>query len=185
VRDASRGQARQYARALLAVAEERGPDEALRVRDELREFASLRGEHHSLGAALDARGVSLADRGRALAAIADEAGASPLVSHVLAVMATRDDLRHLPALAQVYGEKVNAARGIVPVEATGAVPLTDDQETSLLEVLRSVTGSQVELATGVDPDLLVGLRVKMKGRTYDGTVRGQLQALRRRLATGS
>jgi F-type H+-transporting ATPase subunit delta len=185
VRDVSRGQARQYARALLAVAEERGVDEALRIRDELREFASLRGTHRSLGAALDARGISLAEGGRALATIAETAGASPLVSGVLAVMAARDDLRHLPALADVYGELVNAARGIVPVEATGAVPLTEEQETTLVDVLKGVTGSEVELATRVDPELLGGLRVKMKGRTYDGTVRGQLQALRRRLATGS
>jgi F-type H+-transporting ATPase subunit delta len=185
VREVSRGQARQYARALLEFAEERGADEALRIRDELRAFASLHGTHPSLRAALDARGVSLADRGRALAAIAEEAGASPLVSGVLAVMASRDDLGHLPALAAVYGEMVNAARGIVPVEATGAVPLTEGQETTLVDVLRSVTGSEVELTTGVDPEALGGLRVKMNGRTYDGTVRGQLQALRRRLATGS
>ena len=185
MRDVSRVPARQYARALLEVAEGRAADEALRIRDELREFASLHGTHRSLGAALDARGVSLAARGRALATIAEEAGASPLVSGVLKVMATRDDLSHLPALADVYGELVNAARGIVPVEATGAVPLSEQQEITLVGVLREVTGSEVELATRVAPEVLGGLRVKMKGRTYDGTVRGQLQALRRRLATGS
>jgi len=185
VRDVSRSQARQYARALHEVAEERGGDEAIRIRDELREFARLRGKHRSLRAALDARGVTLADRGRALAAIADEAGASPLVSRILDVMATRDDLSQLPALADVYGELVNAARGIVPVEATGAEELSAEQETALLDVLKAVTGSEVELATRADPGVLGGLRVKMKGRTYDGTVRAQLNTLRQRLATGS
>ena len=83
MRDVSRGQARQYARALFGVAAEQGDDEALRVRDELREFARLRGAQPSLRAALDARGVTLAARGRALAAIASEAGASPLVARLL------------------------------------------------------------------------------------------------------
>jgi F0F1-type ATP synthase delta subunit len=43
----------------------------------------------------------------------------------------------------------------------------------------------VELATKVEPGVLGGLRVKMGGRTYDGTVRAQLEALRRSLASGS
>ena len=185
MRDVSRSQARQYARALLTVAEERGGDEALRLRGELRELSTLTGKHRALRAALDARGVTLEDRGRALAAIADSAGASPLLSRLLGVLATRDHLSLLPSLAEVYAELVNAAKGIVPVEATGAAELTAEQERALVEVLRAATGSEVAFATKVEPGVLGGLRVKMGGRTYDGTVRAQLQALRRSLASGS
>jgi F-type H+-transporting ATPase subunit delta len=185
VRDASRGQARQYARALLVLAEEQGGDESLRIRDELRELAALTGRHRALRAALGARGVTLAARGRALSAIAEGAGASPLLSRLLGVLATRDHLRLLPALAEIYAEQVNASRGIVPVETTGAADLTAEQRKALVEVLRATTGSEVELAATVDPGVLGGLRVKMGGRTYDGTVRAQLAALRRSLATGT
>jgi F-type H+-transporting ATPase subunit delta len=185
VRDVSRRQARQYARALLEVAEEQGADEALRIRNELREFAALVGEDPRLRAAFDARGVTLADRGRALAAIADGAGASRLLSRLLDVLASRDHLSLLPAVAEIYGELVNASRGIVPVEATGVEELSDEQGKALVAVLRTSTGSEVELTTKVAPEVLGGLRVKMGGRTYDGTVEAQLRALRRSLATGS
>ena len=185
MRDVSRRQARQYARALLAVAQEKGAEEALRIRDELRQFAALTGRNRSLRAALDARGVTLADRGRALTAIADGAGASPVLSRLLGVLATNDDLGLLPALADVYAELVNAAEGIVPVQATGAIELTDEQHRALVDVLRAATGREVELAEKVEPGVLGGLRVKMGGRTYDGTVGGKLKALRRSLATGS
>lgn len=185
MRDASRRQARQYARALLAVAEERGEDAALRLRAELRELSTLMRTYPGLRATLDGPGVNLADRGRALAAVVDHAGASPLLSRLLGVLATRDHLSLLPSLAEVYGELVNAANGIVPVEATGAVELSPEQEQALVGVLRTATGSDVELTTKVEPEVLGGLRVKMKGRTYDGTVRAQLQELRRSLASGS
>lgn len=185
MRDASRSQARQYARALLAVAEERGDGEALRLRDELRQLTEQVGHHPVLRAALRGRGVTSADRGRVLAAIAESAGASPLLSRLVDVLATRDHLSLVPALGEVYAELVNAAKGIVPVEATGAVALTTEQEQALLRELRAATGSEVELSTKVAPEVLGGLRVKMKGRTYDGTVRAQLQALRRSLASGS
>jgi F-type H+-transporting ATPase subunit delta len=185
LRNLSRGQARQYARALLAVAEERGGDEVLRIRDELRELSTLTGTHRGLRAALDARGVTLADRGRALAAIADSAGASPLVSRLLGVLAGNDHLALLPPLAEVYASLANAARGIVPVEATAAVDLSAEQEVSLRDVLTMSAGGEVELTTEVDPAALGGMRVKMGGRTYDGTVRARLRALRGRLASGS
>ncbi len=185
MRVVSRRQARQYARALLEVAEEQGGDEALRIRGELRALATFTGEHLGLRAALDARGVTLADRGRALAAIADSGGASPLLSRLLVVLATHDHLSLLPALAEVYGEQVNAARGIVPVEATGALELSDEQEGALIDALKTATGTEVELTRNVEPETLGGLRVKMAGRTYDGTVAAQLRALRRSLASGS
>ena len=38
-----------------------------------------------------------------------------------------------------------------------------------------------ELQARADPALVGGLLVKMAGRTYDGTVRGRLRALRQRL----
>jgi F-type H+-transporting ATPase subunit delta len=55
----------------------------------------------------------------------------------------------------------------------------------LAEALRAPAGGDIELTTTVDPRVLGGLRVKMGGRTYDGTVRGHLTALRRSLASGS
>jgi len=185
MRDVSRRQARQYARSLLDVAEGRGDDEALRIRDELRQLATLSAKHHGLRAALDARGVTLADRGRALAAIAENAGASPLLSRLLEVLATNDHLSLLPAVAEIYGELVNAARGIVPAEATGALGLTDEQERALVSALKTATGSEVELTKKVEPAVLGGLRVKMRGQTYDGTVAAQLRKLRRSLASGA
>jgi F-type H+-transporting ATPase subunit delta len=185
MRGSSRRQARQYARALLEVAGEQGDDEALRIRGELRTLAALPGSHPGLRAALDAPGVTLAARARALGAIAEGAGASPLLPRLLGVLATHDHLSLLPVVAEVYGELVNAAQGIVPVEATGAVDLTEEQEGALVDALRTANGSEVELTRTVDPAVLGGLRVKMGGRTYDGTVGAQLAALRRSLASGS
>jgi ATP synthase F1 delta subunit len=167
------------------VAEERGGEEVLRIRGELRAFAAHVGAHPGLRAALDARGVTLAQRGRILGAIAQEAGASPLVSGLLGILASRDHLSHLPAIAALYAELVNASRGIVPVKATGAVALSEAQRDALVAALRTSTGSEVELTETVIPEVLGGLRVTMSGRTYDGTVEAQLRALRRSLASGS
>jgi F-type H+-transporting ATPase subunit delta len=61
------------------------------------------------------------------------------------------------------------------------VALDEAQTRAVAEALRKATGKDVELQTRTDPALLGGILVKMAGRTYDGTVRGRLRALRQRL----
>jgi F-type H+-transporting ATPase subunit delta len=169
----------------LTVAEERGGDEPLRVRDELRQLAALVEQHSELRAAVGRPGVDSEARRRALVAIAESGGASELLVRLVGLLAARGHLSLLTALAEVYGALVNAARGILPAEVTGAVALSEEQERALVEALRATTAGELELTTKTDPGVLGGLRVKMGGRTYDGTVRAQLQALRRSLASGS
>jgi F-type H+-transporting ATPase subunit delta len=187
LREVSHGQARQYARALFQVAEAQDGegDAALRLRDEMRELLALLDDHPEVRAALGSAGVTLQARGRVVAALAREAGASVTLQRLLRLVAERDHLALLPGIVDVYAEMVNAARGIVAVQATGATALDEEQERGLIQALQQVAGGEVELASQVDPDVLGGLRVKMGGRTYDGTVRARLQALRRRLASGS
>jgi F-type H+-transporting ATPase subunit delta len=185
VRKVSRAQARQYARALLPLAEERGRDEPLRLRDELRQLATLVEQHPGLRAAIERPGVDAESRSRALVALVESGGGSELLERLVGFLAARDHLSLLPVLAEAFGAFVNAARGIVPAEVTGAVALTGEQERALVEALKARAGGELELATKLDPLVLGGLRVTMGGKTYDGTVRGHLAALRRSLASGS
>jgi F-type H+-transporting ATPase subunit delta len=184
VRALSRAQARQYARALLELAEERGGKEPLQLRDELRQLAALV-EEPRLHSAITHPGVDSESRRRALVAVVESAGASELLVRLVDLLAGRNQVSLLPSVADVYAALVNAARGIVPAEATGAVALTEKQQRALAEALRATAGGELELTAMVDPRVLGGLRVKMGGKTYDGTVRGQLASLRRSLASGS
>jgi F-type H+-transporting ATPase subunit delta len=181
----SRGQARQYARALLELAEERGGEEPLRLRSELRQIATHIEQHPEIRTAVEHPGVDAASRRRALETIAESGGASELLVRLVGLLAARGHLPLLAPLAEIFGALVNAARGVVPAEVTGAVALTEEHERALVEALKATAGGELELTTKVDPDVLGGLRVKMGGRTYDGTVRGRLAALRRSLAGGS
>ncbi len=91
----------------------------------------------------------------------------------------------LGALVEAYGEELNAAQGVVAATALSAVPLDEPQRKALTSALGDAVGKRVELASQVDPAVLGGVLVRMGGRNYDGTVRAQLDALRRRLAAGS
>ena len=175
---APRALARRYARALLYVAGREGTEAILALRDELRAFSPLVSGHAGLRRALLHPGLGAEPRRRVLAALADRAGATVLLRRLLDLLASRDRVALLPDVTETYAELANAARGVASVEAAAAVALTDAQSRALAAAL----GGAVELRTRVDPGLIGGLLVRKGGRTYDGTVRMRLAALRRRLA---
>jgi F-type H+-transporting ATPase subunit delta len=176
--------ARRYARAALDVAESRGGEAAAALHRGLVELVALVERHPPLrGALVDPR-VGPDARGRLLEAIAEKARLPELTRRVVALLTAHDRLPLLPALAEACGEELLARRGILTAEATSAAPLSEAQRRSLARALGEVTGLEVELRSDVDPEVLGGVRVRMGGKTYDGTVRGHLAALRRSLAGG-
>jgi F-type H+-transporting ATPase subunit delta len=158
--------------------------EGVALRGELERFLALVRDHADLAVALEHPGLGADARRRVTAAIAERLGASPLLRRLLALLATNDRLALLPALTEAYAEMLNARRGVVSAQAVSAVELAGDQQQALAAALAKAAGLEVELATRVDPEVLGGLLVRMGGKTYDGTVRARLAALRRSLAAG-
>lgn len=181
-----RSLARRWARALfdVVVAEAQAGAPA-RLGSELDQLVRLMTSHGELAQALsDPRLRPEARRGIVLA-IARRAGASELLLRLLGLLAQRDRLALLPALAAAYRERLNEESGILAAEVASAVPLAATQHEALGQALSSALGQKVAFEPRVDPELLGGVVVKVAGRSFDGSVRSQLESLRRRLAAGS
>jgi F-type H+-transporting ATPase subunit delta len=177
--------ARRYARALLDVATGAGGGLEQAVGTEIAAFARLLETNAPVRAALLHPSLGPALRRRVLAALADAAQVTPLTRRLLDLMASRDRLALLPALAEAYRAEQNLRRGVLTAEAASAVPLAPAQQEALVGALRTLVGQDVLLDSQVDAALLGGVVVRVGGRTYDGSVRGRLAALRARLATAS
>ena len=171
---------RRYARALLDVALEKGQAEPLR--DELFALADLLAGHSDLASLLTNPAVSAERKKKLAAAVAARAKVSELSARLLAILGERDRLAELPNVAAAYAKLWNAHRGVVAAEAVSAQPLDAAQAKSVEQALASLTGRAVELKSRVDPALVGGMLVNIEGRTYDGSVRARLLALRRRLS---
>jgi F-type H+-transporting ATPase subunit delta len=178
VRPGERGAARRYARALLDVAVQQGDPEA--VRRELRETTALLAAQAELRSALLSPALPGEARKKLVEAVWGRR-ASNLMARLMALLAERGRIGLLETIEESFGAMWNAHRGAVSAEAVSAVPLDEAQTRALAETLRRATGKDVELRTRTEAALLGGLVVKMAGRTYDGSVRGRLNALRARL----
>jgi F-type H+-transporting ATPase subunit delta len=176
-----RSLARRYARALLDVANEGGRRGVLALRDELRAFVPQLDGHPQLRMALAHPALGAEQRRRLMLALAEAAKLTPLVKRLVELLCARDRLALLPGVAEAYADLANAAHEVVAAEVASAVPLGAEQRKALETALKGKAKS-VELRTRVEPGLGGGLEVRAGGRTYDGSVREQLAALRRRLA---
>lgn len=97
------------------------------------------------------------------------------------------DKRREEAILQTEEEYVllaNEARGIVEAEATTATPLDEVQQGQLTSKLSATTGKQIRLECKVDPTVIGGVLVRIGDRVIDGSIKGQLAALREQLLEG-
>lgn len=114
----------------------------------------------------------------------DEAfdGAHEYVRSLLKLLCEKSALGITPGCLEEYRARLNAARGILPVEAVSAVPLDETQKNLLCERLLEQLGGTVrsiQLKNVVDPSVMGGVRLRYEGKELDGTAAGRLAALRR------
>jgi F-type H+-transporting ATPase subunit delta len=174
VRTSPLAAARRIARALLDVAEKRG--DAAAVRSGLRQAVTALEQLPELRSALSNPALSVERRQRIVSAVF--ASAPGLVRSFLELLVAREGVGLLDQVEQAYSTQWNARQGVVAAEAVTAVPLDDELRRALEQAIARTTGLTAELSAKTDPDVLGGVLLKMEGRTYDGTVRARLRALR-------
>jgi len=73
--------------------------------------------------------------------------------------------------------------GFARAEISSARELTEAQRAALSAQLAQLTGKRIRMRFAVDESLIGGAVARIGSTVYDGSVRGQLQTLERRLGT--
>jgi F-type H+-transporting ATPase subunit delta len=169
--------ARRYAEAVFAIATDHGSHD--QWREDLRSLADLV-RHPQAGPFLTSFRVSRDEKRRLLERALD---VSPLAMNLALLLLQRDRLALAPRIAAAYEQMLDAARGIAHAEVTTAVPLAPEDERTVAEHLRRLTGArEVRLTARVDPSIIGGVIARIGDRLIDGSTRTRLVQLRRTLA---
>lgn len=105
----------------------------------------------------------------------------PYVRNLLKLLCEHSELALTAGALEQFKALLYEARGILPVEAITAVPLTGEQQKALEDKLSAKTGKTVLLENKLDPSVLGGVKLRYGGKELDGTAAGRLSALRRTL----
>lgn len=175
----TRTSATRYAKALLDVAT--SDDEAAATERHLTTFVDLLATTPDLRQALLSPSVPSKGKHGVVTAVAERVGMSATAVRLLQLLATRDRLSLMPDLLAVYRERLLDRQKVVRAEVRSAVPLTTDAVTAIEARLGAVTGKNVSINAVVDPQLIGGVVATVGGTVYDGTVKTQLEKMRKQL----
>ena len=173
--------ARRYAQAAFELALEKDDFEAW-----LDDLGYLAGalQSEEFGAVLDAPEVPVSQKVKLI----DETvggGISPLSRNLFALLASRNSAHLLPDITEAYQEMLDAHRGIERAEIMSAVPLSDEQQGKVANMLKEMVGKEIALTVRVDPQILGGIVARVGDRVIDGSTRTKLEGLRRELVQQS
>ena len=173
--------ASRYARALADLAGAKDPKRLEATSTEIDLAARVIGTDAGLLSFFSNVSVPRARKDEILKTLGDKAELSDLTRRFLGVLVDNGRVDALPYIARALAGIKDDALGIVAAEATVAVRLDEAGTTGLKKALETLTGRTVRLSVKVDPAVLGGARTQVGSRVYDGTLKTQLQALRRRL----
>ena len=103
--------------------------------------------------------------------------AEPYLLNFLKILMEKGYIRQFSGCVQVFRERYNEDRGIMPVSAVTAIPLTDSQKEKLTAKLAGITGKQIELINTIDPACIGGIRLDYDGKRVDDTIIHRLDAV--------
>ncbi|MDX2151442.1 MAG: ATP synthase F1 subunit delta [Bryobacteraceae bacterium] len=175
--------ASRYARALVDIAlDPKNALDAGAAATQLIAFEETLDASHELQTVLESPAVKGSKKRGVVGRIAEQLGMPQLLRNFLYVVIDHRRIAQLSDIRQSYQTLLDERMGVVRAEVTTAAPLDEGQRADAAQYLSRVAGKQVRCEFTVDPSLLGGMTARIGSTIYDGSVRGQLGSLRRRLA---
>ena len=168
---------RIYANALFEAAKEQGKLDV--VRQEVADFVRAMEQVPELRALLESPEIDTQERVEALRSILGET--DEVVRNFLLLTAEKGRTHELPAIVHEFEALVARDEGILDVELTTAVELSDAEARGILERIERVSDQKLRATRRVDPNLIGGFVLQAGSHRVDASVRARLQRLRRQL----
>jgi F-type H+-transporting ATPase subunit delta len=177
------GVARSYAKALFELAHERGQLD--RIAREVGTLADVFRAEPGLRAFFARPWIAPAAKRTAAVELGTRLEVSPLARDFLALVAAQGRAEYLDAIVTAFHEREDEAAGRARARVRSAVALSAGDRAALAGRLGgALGGKQVALDEVVDRELLGGFVAEVGTLLVDGSLDGQLQRLRERLARG-
>ena len=173
----------RYANALVAAVT--GPSSGVDPSQAVQQLRSFEAVIHSspdLRNVLASPAISLARKRAVLTSLSEKLELPRIIRNFLLVL---NDHRRSGSISEVidaFDILLDAHLGFVRAEILSARKLGEEQEKTLAAQLAQLTGKQVRMRFSEDPSLIGGVVARIGSTVYDGSVRGQLSAMARRLS---
>ncbi len=149
---------------------------------QLRSFNAAVQSSVELRTILASPAVSAARKRQVIRRIGQSLGLSRIILNFLLVLSDHRRAAALSELIEAFEVVLDERLGFVRAHVTTALALDAEQRERLSAELGRLAAGPVKLQFVVDPELIGGVTARLRSKVYDGSVRGQLANLERRLA---
>ena len=174
--------ATRYARALAEIVFSPGtsvsPQQSL---EELKAFESLIASSADFKTILLSPAVAAPKKRKIASRFAAGMSISKIVTNFLLVVIDHRRIGMLKEIRQAFEAQIDERTGVVSAEIHSARTLEQNEQLAIEGALTRMTGKQIRSQYTVEPDLIGGVTARVGSRMFDGSVRGQLAGMRRKL----
>ena len=167
---------RRYAKALLELAMAQKQEDL--VGKELDALAGSWETSPELRDVFQSPTIDGATRAKVIDALAARMGLSVTVKNTVKLLADRNRLRYVRAIARAYHTLREERGGVVLAEVISATALPEAYFIELERALVTVSGRKVRIERSVDASLIAGVVTKIGDKVFDGSVKNRLAELR-------
>jgi F-type H+-transporting ATPase subunit delta len=178
--------AARYANALADVVT--AANSALQPQDavkELRAFEDVLSQSHDLREVLHTPAIAGSRKKAVAGRLADLLQLSRISRNFLLVLIGHRRITLLAEIIQTFEIVLDERAGYIRAEISSARALGDAQRAQIGAEIEKLTGKRIRTAWSVDEALIGGVVAKVGSTVYDGSVRGSLESLGRRLSAAT
>ena len=172
---------KRYARALISVA----TDESLNTVDEygrqLATFSEACQLNANLLQVLSNRHFDFQARERVISSLASKLSLSLSVTNFLKLLVRKGRIQFFTNIFEEYQNFAHELMNREVMTVVSAVDLAQDQYDTLAGLFGKVTGKSMVLKRQKQPGVLGGVRVHIRDKIYDYTIKNQLEQMKQRL----
>lgn len=174
--------ASRYATALVDVVTAPGSTvEGSQATAQLRAVEDAVKESPQLRSIFQNPAVSSARKRAVVGRIAEKLGLSRQIRNFLFVAADRGRIGQLSEIREAFETLLDQKLGFIRADVTSAKTLDDSSKQQIEAQLARLSAKRIRPYYAVDPALVGGVIARVGSTVYDGSVRGQLESLRRKL----
>lgn len=177
--DQKSSKAAVFARSLLELAQDQGQAEP--VGAELRDLRQVFEADATFGEFFANPSIKRDERARVAEQALASKVASPLLRNFIGVANEHGMLQNLPLISESYDDLLDELLGKVEVDVIVPQKLSADQLAAVKERVTQALKKDAVVHQYVDEALIGGMVLKVGDKVIDGSVKGQLEALRQRM----
>lgn len=174
--------ARRYSTALADVMVKSGETEI--VKSELREWERMISENADLQNVFSNPAIPHANKEKLLESLLEKTRPARSTANFLRILLRNGRLTELGVIKDRFESELEERSGIVSAEVTSARELPQGERSELRSNLEKLTGKKVKLNFNIDQNIIGGVVTRVESTVYDGSVRTQLENLKKQLVEG-